>query len=191
MGDVMEVKVAVSARHIHLTKEDVDILFGKNYELTKRNDLSQIGQYACQELVTIRINDNELSLRVLGPLRGYTQAEISRTDSYKLGINPPVRNSGDIIGSQRVTLIGPNGVIENKECCIIADRHIHMNTKDSIKYGLNEGDIVSVKVKGLKGGIMDNVHIRVSDDFVYEMHIDTDDANAFLLNGGESLEVIK
>ena len=116
---------------------------------------------------------------------------MSKTESYKLGINPPVRNSGDIIGSEIVTIIGPNGIIENKECCIIADRHIHMNIEDSNKYGLKEGDIVKVKVNGLKGGIMDNVHIRVSEKFVLEMHIDTDDSNAFLINNGDILEVIK
>ena len=187
----MEVKVAVSARHIHLTKEDVNILFGKDYELKKRNDLSQTGQYACLETVIIKTEKSELSLRVLGPVRNYTQAEVSRTDAYKLGINPPVRNSGDVIGSEKVTIIGPNGTIENKECCIIADRHIHMNNLDSSKYDLKDGQIVSVKVNGLKGGIMENVHIRVADNFNLEMHIDTDDANAFLLNGGEVLEVIK
>lgn len=187
----MKVKVAVSARHIHLTKEDVDILFGKNYELTKRNDLSQMGQYACEEVVTIKTEKLELNLRVLGPVRSYTQAEVSRTDAYKLGINPPVRDSGDVLGSEKVTIIGPKGTIENKECCIIADRHIHMSNDDALAYGLKHGDIVSVKVDGLKGGIMNNVHIRVADNFTLEMHIDTDDANAFLLNGKEVLEVIK
>lgn len=186
----MKVKVAVSARHIHLTKEDVDILFGKDYELHKRNDLSQLGQFASEEKVTIKTDKGELSLRVLGPVRTYTQAEISKTDSFKLGINPPVRNSGDVKGSKVVTIIGPSGIIENKECCIIADRHIHMNNEDSIKYGLKNGDIVSVKTEGVKGSILNNVHIRVADNFVLEMHIDTDDANANLISGGELLEVI-
>ena len=186
----MKVKVAISAHHIHLCKEDLEILFGKNYELHKRNDLSQKNQYASLELVTLKTLKGEMNLRVLGPLRDYTQAEVSKTDAYKLGINPPVRNSGDIIGSEVVTLIGPNGKIENKECCIIADRHIHMSLEESEKYNLKNGDIVSVKVDGLKGGIMNNVHIRTSKDFSLEMHIDTDDGNAFLLNGGEELEII-
>ena len=187
----MKVNVAISAHHIHLTRQDVDALFGKNYELHKRNDLSQKGQFASEEVVKIKTDKGELNLRVLGPIRDYTQAEISKTDAFKLGINPPVRDSGDIKGSEKVTIIGPNGTIENKECCIIAIRHIHMSIEDSIKYGLNNGDIVSVKVDTIKGGIMDNVHIKVSEDFTYEMHIDTDDGNAFLLKDGDTLEVIK
>lgn len=187
----MKVKVAISAHHIHLTKKDLDILFGENYELHKRNDLSQKGQFASLETVKIKTLKGEMVLRVLGPVRDYTQAEVSKTDAYKLGINPPVRNSGDIIGSEKVTIIGPNGIIEDKECCIIADRHIHMSEEESINYGLKNGEIVSVKVNGEKGGIMDNVHIRVASNFSLEMHIDTDDGNAFLLSGGEKLEVIK
>ena len=186
----MKVKVAISAHHIHLCKEDLEVLFGSNYELHKRNDLSQKGQFASLETVTIKTDKGEMVLRVLGPVRSYTQVEISKTDAYKLGLNPPVRNSGDVIGSEKVTIIGPRGIVENKECCIIADRHIHMNKEDSIKYNLKNGDIVSVKVEGLKGGILNNVHIRVDENFVYEMHIDTDDGNAFLLNGGEELEII-
>ena len=187
----MKVRVAISAHHIHLTKEDLEILFGKNFELHKRNDLSQKGQFASEEKVTIKTLKGEMVLRVLGPVRDYTQAEVSKTDAYKLGINPPVRNSGDVLGSEKVTIIGPNGIIENKECCIIADRHIHMSNDEAINYGLKNGEIVSVKVDGEKGGIMNNVHIRVSDSFTLEMHIDTDDGNAFLLNGGEILEIIK
>ena len=187
----MEVKVGVSARHIHLTQSDIDILFGENYELHKRNDLSQKGQYASEEKVIIRTKKGELELRVLGPTRAYTQAEISKTESYKLGINPPVRNSGDVEGSEKVTIIGPNGIIEDKECCIIADRHIQLSIDESIKYKLKDGEIVSVKVNGLKGGIMGNVHIRVAENFSCEMHIDTDDSNAFLVNNGDILEVIK
>lgn len=185
----MKVKVAISAHHIHLCREDLEILFGSNYELHKRNDLSQKGQYASLEKVIIKTDKGEMSLRILGPLRSYTQVEISKTDAYKLGINPPVRNSGDVKDSEVVTIIGPKGSI-TKEGCIIADRHIHMSIDDSIKYGLKNGDIVSVKVEGIKGGILNNVHIRVDENFVLEMHIDTDDGNAFLLKGGEELEII-
>ena len=187
----MKVNVAISAHHIHLTRQDVDILFGKGYELHKRNDLSQKGQYASEEIVTIKTDKSELKLRVLGPLRDYTQAEISKTDAFKMGLNPPVRDSGDVKGSEVVTIIGPNGTIENKECCILAIRHIHMSVEDSLKYGLKNGDKVSVKVDTIKGGIMDNVHIKVDKDFSLEMHIDTDDGNAFLLKDGDILEVIK
>lgn len=187
----MKVVVHVSAHHLHLTREDLDILFGKGYELHKYKDLLQIGQYASEEKVTIKTEKGEMTLRVLGPTRSYTQIEISKTDAYKLGINPPVRTSGDIKDSAKVTIIGPNGIIENKEGVIIADRHIHMTKEEADEYGFTDGEEVMVKVNTIKGGIMDHVIIRAKDNSYYEMHIDTDDANAFLLNGDEEVEIIK
>ena len=186
----MKVKVAISAHHIHLTKKDLDILFGENYELHKRNDLSQKGQFASLETVKIKTLKGEMVLRVLGPVRDYTQAEVSKTDAYKLGINPPVRNSGDIIGSEKVTIIGPNGIIEDKECCIIADRHIHVTKEHRKLYGLEDKEYVSVLVPGEKGGILSNVRIKETEKAYYEMHIDTDDANAFLIKNGDIVEII-
>ena len=185
----MEVKVAISARHIHLCKTDLEILFGKNYELNKRNDLSQKGEFASNEKVIIRNNNEELSLRVLGPLRNYTQVEISKTDSYKLGLDLLPANSGELDLAKEVLIIGPKGEIK-KKCCIISNRHIHISDIDSKKYGLLDGDKVRVKVNTKKGAILDNVYIKVNKNYVFEMHIDTDDANALLLNDGDIVEII-
>ena len=185
----MEVKVAISARHIHLCKEDLEILFGKDYELNKRNDLSQKGEFASNEKVIIRNNNEELSLRVLGPIRSYTQAEISKTDSYKLGLDLLPANSGELDLAKEVLIIGPKGEIKRK-CCIISNRHIHISDIDSKKYGLFDGDKVKVKVNTKKGAILDNVYIKVNKNYVFEMHIDTDDANALLLNDGDIVEII-
>ena len=185
----MEVKVAVSARHIHLCKNDLETLFGKNYELNKRNDLSQKGEFASEEKVIIKNNNEELTLRVLGPIRNYTQAEISKTDAYKLGINPPICNGGDLDNAEEVLIIGPKGEIRRK-CCIISNRHIHISDIDSKKYGLFDGDKVKVKVDTKKGAILDNVYIKVSKNYVFEMHIDTDDANALLLSNGDIVSII-
>ena len=185
----MEVKVAISARHIHLCKEDLEILFGKDYELNKRNDLSQKGEFASNEKVIIRNNNEELALRVLGPIRSYTQVEISKTDSYKLGLDLLPANSGELDLAKEVLIIGPKGEIKRK-CCIISNRHIHISDIDSKKYGLFDGDKVKVKVNTKKGAILDNVYIKVNKNYVFEMHIDTDDANALLLNDGDIVEII-
>lgn len=187
----MKINVAISAHHIHLNKEDLEILFGKNYELTKYKDLSQKGQYSCVEKVKVVTLKGEMELRVLGPLRSYTQLEISKTDSIKLGINPPVRDSSCVKDSEKVTLVGPNGKIENKECCIIANRHIHLSLDESLTYGLKNDDIVSVKVDTIKGGIISCVKVKVDKSYVHELHLDTDDGNAFLLKDGDLLEIIK
>ncbi len=186
----MKVKVGVSARHVHLTKEDVNILFGKNYILTKKADLSQFGQYACNEQITLIGAKNTIkNVRVLGPERNQTQVEISKTDSYKLGINPPVRNSGDLDNAALITIVGPCGQI-TKKAAIIAARHLHVNKQEQIKYGLINKKNVSIKVNNEKGGILNNVSIRVDDNYSYEVHLDTDDANAFLIKNGDEVEII-
>lgn len=181
----MKVTVGVSNRHIHLKQEDLDILFG--CELTKRNDLNQPNQFASNEVLTIKTDKDEIkNVRVLGPVRNYTQIEISKTDAYKLGINPPVRTSGDLENSEEITLIGPNGSIKTNGC-IIADRHIHMTKTDKEKYNLSSA--VKVKIDGEKKGIIE-VNIKTSDEAFFELHLDTDDANAFLLKNGDEVEII-
>lgn len=186
----MEIKVGVSNRHVHLTKEDYNILFG-DIELTKVRDLNQYGEFASSCLVTLKTNKNIINnVRVLGPLRNYTQIEISKTDAYLLGLNPPVRNSGDIKDSSPITIEGPNGSVSKEEGCIIAARHIHVHTKQLEELGLTDQQIVSVKVNTEKGGILDNVSVKTGD-YYYEIHIDTDDANAHLLNNGDVVEIIK
>lgn len=186
----MEVPVGISNRHVHLTKEAVEILFGKDYSLTKRNDLTQPGQFACEEVVTIKTNKSEIKkVRVLGPIRSYNQVEISKTDAYTLGLNPPVRNSGDVLGSEVITIVGPNGEIE-VEGCIIASRHIHITKEQAKKLNLEDDQIVSVKVNSIKSSILNDVHIKILDEAYFELHLDTDDANACLLKQNDIVELI-
>ena len=186
----MKINIGVSARHVHVTKEDLKILFGEDFELTKKVDLTQPGQYACNEQVTLKGPKGIIErVRILGPERGETQVEISRTDSFALGIKPPVRNSGDLNGASEVTIIGPNGEV-TKNAAIIAARHVHATKEDAVKFGFDGKEFVSLKVGGEKGGILENVYVRISDSFYYEAHLDTDDANAFLINNGDEAELI-
>jgi len=187
----VKVSIGVSARHIHINREDLDKLFGPGYELNKYKDLSQPGEFASMEKVTIKTEKGEITaVRILGPVRSYTQAEISKTDSYKLGINPPVRNSGDLKGSAIIKIIGPCGEIE-RECCIIAKRHIHINSTDLKKYNLINNESVKVKIDSEKPTILENVYIKSKDNYVFEMHIDVDDANSSLTKQGDYGHIIK
>ncbi len=190
-GGDMKVTVGVSNRHVHLTKQDLETLFGIGHELTKVKDINQPGQFASAEMVTLKTEKNEIKkVRVLGPVRPYTQVEISKTDAFTLGLKPPMRESGDVIGSASITLIGPNGTLDLKEGCIIATRHIHATKEDAKRLGLEGIDKVSVRVGGEKGGVMENVSVRVADNSYYEMHVDTDDANAHFISNGDELEII-
>lgn len=188
-----DIPVGVSNRHIHLTREHLDILFGAGYELTPLKDLSQPGQYACKEQLTL-IGPSLRAIegvRVLGPLRKASQVEISRTDSYTLKVKPPVRESGDVSGSAPITIVGPKGIVQLKEGCIIANRHIHMSPADGEKYGVSDGDYVAVQTVGDgKRTTLYDVQIRVSDKFVLEMHLDTDDANACGIGNGAKVKLI-
>lgn len=187
-----KIPVSISARHVHLCREDMDTLFGEGAELTVFKELSQPGQYASNEKVTIAGPRGSFEgVRVLGPLRSRSQVEISMTDARKLGITPPVRSSGDIAGSASVILIGPKGSVILKEGCIVAERHIHMSLSDAEFYGVQDLEKVMVKIHNAKGGILDNVYVRVRDDFELDMHIDTDDANAFLIQNSDWVELIK
>ena len=188
-----EIPVGVSNRHIHLCREHLDILFGAGYELTPIKDLSQPGQYACKELLTIvgpslRPIEN---VRVLGPVRRESQVEISMTDSYTLKVKPPVRESGKIEGSAPITIIGPRGVVTLKEGCIIANRHIHMHTSDGARFGVRDGDYVTVDVNGKRRTRWYDVQVRVADAFALEMHVDTDDANAVGIGNGSKVKLVK
>lgn len=191
--DADTVPVGVSNRHIHLSTADVETLFGKGYELTPFKDLSQPGQYACKELLTIvgpslRPIEN---VRVLGPVRSASQVEISRTDSFVLKVKPPVRESGDIAGSAPITIIGPKGVVTLKEGCIIANRHIHMSEDEGKQFGLKDGDYVTVEANGERRTTFYDVQVRVNKAFRLEMHIDTDDANAAGIGNGAKVKIIK
>ncbi|EID70365.1 phosphate propanoyltransferase [Streptococcus pseudopneumoniae] len=190
--EINQVIINISARHVHLKGEHLDILFGEGYQLNKLKDLYQPGEFAAEEQVTIQSASGEINrVRVLGPIRPYTQVEVSKTDSRLLKITPPVRTSSEIENSSPITIIGPNGRVNLDEGCIIANRHIHFATEEAEEMGLKNGDIVSVEVKSEKSATLHDVHCRVSDKYRLEMHIDTDDANALLLSGGEIGTIIK
>ncbi len=192
-ADEGDIPVGISNRHIHLSREHVEILFGKGYELTKMKDLSQPGQYACKEQLTI-VGPSMRAIegvRVLGPERKASQVEISRTDSFVLKCKPPVRESGDIAGSAPITIIGPKGIVTLKEGCIIANRHIHMSVEEGQRFGVTDGEYVDVELKGERRSLFYDVQIRVHKDFRLEMHIDTDDANAAGVGNGFRAKLIK
>lgn len=187
------IKVGVSNRHLHLSQKDLEILFGEGYELTPIKDLGQPGQYAAEETVDLVGPKNTIKrVRVLGPTRKATQVEVSRTDAFKLGVNPPVRDSGDIVDSSSIKLVGPKGEVELKEGVILAKRHIHMHTEDAEKYGLKDKDIVSViATKEGRNLIFQDVLVRVSDKYALEFHVDTDEANAAFLGNNDEIEIIE
>ena len=187
------VPVGVSNRHIHLSKADSETLFGAGYELTPIKELSQPGQFACKEQLTIigpSLRPIE-GVRVLGPVRKESQVEISRTDSFTLKVKPPVRESGDIKGSAPITIVGPKGIVTLKEGCIIANRHIHMSDEEGKAFGLNDGDYVTVEIDGERRTTFYDVQVRVNKAFRLEMHIDTDDANAAGIGNGFKVKIIK
>ena len=182
----MKIKVGVSNRHVHLCKEDADILFGKDYQFKKRNDLGQTGEYACEEIVEVSTDKYVFDhVRVMGPIRNYTQVEVSKDDATLLGINPPMRDSGDLDNSESVWLTGPNGKIFKENCCIMATRHIHANKNDLPNH--NNRDIVKVISKD--GTVIDNVHIKMNDNYVLEMHVDRTDATLFNLENGDYVDL--
>lgn len=185
----IDMNVGISNRHVHLTEDDFKKLFN-NKELEAVKCLNQPGQFASNLKVTIKTEKSEISgVRVLGPLRDYTQVEISKTDAYKLGLNPPVRESGNLKGSEDITIIGDNEIMV-KECTIIATRHIHASKEDLVKYNLDASKKYKVKINGEKGGIINNVSIKVSDKAFFEMHLDTDDGNGHLLKCGDTATII-
>ncbi len=190
----LEIPVGISNRHIHLSREDMETLFGRGYELTPIKELSQPGQYACKETLTL-VGPSMRAIegvRVLGPLRSRSQVEISATDSFQLKVKPPVRESGKIEGSAPVTIIGPRGVVSLPEGCIIANRHVHMSPDDAARFGVADGDYIDVDVlSGTRKSRWFDVQIRVHKDFRLEMHVDTDDANSAGLKNGSVVTVVK
>lgn len=184
----MKIKVGVSQRHVHLTEEDYNILFDR--PMTIKQNLNQPGQFAAGETVILESNGRQIeNVRLIGPERTYTQVEISRTDAYKLKLNPPVRESGDLNGAEEITIIGPKGKIQRK-ATIIADRHIHITKEERLKYNLTK-DIYKVKVNGEKSGILENIKIKEAPNSYFELHLDTDDANAFDIKQNDKVELLK
>ncbi len=185
------VPIGVSARHVHLSQKDLEILYGTGHQLTKKKELMG-GQYAAEEFVTIvglklRAIEN---VRVLGPVRGKSQVEISKTDAIKLGIKAPIKESGDIKGSSPITLVGPKGALYLEEGCIIAKRHIHMSPSDAITAGVKDKDEVSVQAENERATIFNHVTIRVDESYTLEMHIDTDEANAANISTGNTVVIL-
>lgn len=191
-GDDKQIKIGVSNRHVHLSREDLDTLFGKGFELTKKKTLMG-REFASEQLVTLvgpSLKTIE-NVRILGPVRKHTQVEISRTDTFVLKVSPPVRPSGDIKGSEKIVIVGPKGVVYLNEGVIIANRHIHLTPEYAEKHDIKDGDYVDVMVSSIKPTKFFDVQVRVRDDFNVEMHIDTDDANAAGLKNGDLVTIIK
>ena len=177
-----DVKIGISARHVHLTKETYDLLFDE--ELTVKKNLNQIGQFASNQTLTVKTKNHEFNnVRIIGPLRSYNQVEISKSDARLLGINPPVRNSGDVLLSEKVVLKTDKNEIE-VEACIIANRHVHMNEELANSLGVVNNELVKLQIDGEKSGLIDVV-VKVSNDGFFEVHLETDDANAFLIENGD------
>lgn len=186
-----KVPVGISARHIHLTQEHVEKLFGEGYQLTKKKELMG-GQFASNEQCTIvglklRAIEN---VRILGPVRSASQVEISATDARTLGVKAPTRQSGDTAGSAPIALVGPKGAIYLEEGCIVAARHIHLCPEDAAAAGLKDNDFVTVRMGNERGALLDNVKIRVHESFTTEMHIDTDEANACQVKQDELVAIM-
>ncbi len=188
-----KVLVETSARHVHVSKSDLEILFGEGYELTKKKDLSQPGQYACEERVqVIGPKSSFPGVSILGPVRNATQVEISASDARSIGVAAPVRESGDIKESGACKLVGPKGEVEISEGVIVAKRHIHMTSADAAEFGLEDKQVVNVKIESAERSLtFGDVVVRVNDSFALAMHIDTDEANAVLAGGNAMGEIIK
>lgn len=186
-----EIRVGVSGRHIHLAKEHLEQLFGKGYKLTHYKDLAQPGQFSARETLTVVGPKGVLEgVRILAPSRDQTQVEISGTDGYHLGIDPPVRDSGDLTGTPGVVLVGPKGAVTLRFGLILAATHIHMHPADAKRLDLKHGDRVQVLVDGERDLIFNEVLVRVSEEYLTEMHVDTDEANAAVIEDGDLVQII-
>ncbi len=175
----IKIPVEVSARHIHLSQRDLGTLFGPGYQFKKLRQLTQPSDFAAQETLTVKAGDRELkNVRIVGPTRPQTQVELSLTDAFSLGINPPIRISGDLDRSVGAILVGPRGEIEIKRGVIAAARHLHCATDEAKKLGIKDKMLVSVKIEGPREIVFRNVKVRVRDDYSLCMHLDTDEGNA-------------
>jgi len=185
------IPVGISNRHIHLSDQDLAVLYGVGHQLSKMKDLKQLGEFAAQETLTLVGPKGVIqNARILGPTRKQTQVEISRTDSFALGVNAPVRESGKLEGSPGITLVGPKGSVTIKEGVICALRHIHMSTEDAKSLGLQDRSFVKVKVPGPREMVLGQVLLRVAENFVLEMHLDTDEANSAWVKNKDQLELV-
>lgn len=186
------IPVGVSNRHLHLSQADQDVLFGAGYQMTPIKDLSQPGQFACKEMVTICGPKGAIEkVRVLGPVRSKTQVEILTGDGFKLGVSAPARQSGDLDGTPGITIVGPKGSVQISEGLIVAQRHIHMTLEDAAAYGVHDGQIVDIEIEGPRGGIYTNVIVRANNTSALECHLDTEEANAMNINSSTKIKIKK
>lgn len=186
------VPVGVSSRHVHLSKEDLHTLFGENYELTVLRSLSQKGQYAANETVDLVTEKGIIkNVRILGPIRSESQVELSKTDAIKLGLKPPIRNSGDIKNTPSIVIKKGDNIVNMSCGVIIARRHIHMSLDDAKRFNVSDGEVVHVEAQNERGGLLYNVLVRVNEQYALDFHIDTDEGNAFDLNTGDAVKLIK
>lgn len=185
------IPVGISNRHVHLSQEDLEKLFGEGHKLTHFKDLSQPGQYACEEKVDVTGPKGTIKgVRILGPVRKETQIEISVADGFVLGVKAPIRDSGDLEGSPGVTIVGPKGEVTLNKGVIIASRHIHMTEKDAEELNVKDKDIVNVLTEGVRRILFYNVLIRVNENYSMEMHVDIEEGNAAGLKNGDKVRII-
>ncbi len=187
------IPVTVSARHLHIARGVLDTLFGERFELSKLRDVGQPGEFASEQRITIvgRSMRAIEGVRVLGPIRSYTQVEISRTDALRLGVDPPVRRSGNVLGSEPITLVGPAGTVALREGAIRAMRHIHMTERDAVVHGVRDGQFVRIRFPGERALVLENVLIRVAKSAALELHLDTDDANAADIRSPLTVDILR
>ncbi len=187
-----KILVETSARHMHISAEHLAILFGEGHELTNKKDLSQPGQYACEEKVTVVGSKGEMKVSILGPVRKSTQIELSLTDARMLGVTAPIRESGDIANTAGIKIVGPKGSAELAEGVIVAKRHIHLTPDEAAELGVNDKQIVYVKINtNGRTTVFGDVVVRVHKDFAAAMHIDTDEANSAGIMGNAEGEIVE
>ena len=187
----MKLPIALSNKHIHLSQADIDVLFGQGYELTHKKDLSQPGQFACEEMVEVVGPKGSTKMRVLGPARPESQVEVSLADARGLGIAVPVRQSGDTEGTPGCKLVGPKGEVEMTKGVIVAARHIHMSLEDAERFGVKDKDVVSVQTTGERALLFNNVLVRANAASALEMHVDLEEGNAAGVKNGDLVELVK
>ena len=186
----MKLPIALSNKHIHLSQADIDVLFGQGYELTHKKDLSQPGQFACEEMVEVVGPKGSTKMRVLGPARPESQVEVSLADARALGIAVPVRQSGDVEGTPGCKLVGPKGEVEIERGVIVAARHIHMSLEDAARFGVTDKQIVKVRTFGPRAVVFENVLVRANANFALQMHVDVEEGNSPGVRNVEEVELI-
>ncbi len=188
----MFIEVGISARHVHLSRKDIDILFGKDYQLTVFKDLKQVGQFAANEKVeVIGPRSAFKAIRILGPERKKSQVELSATDCIKIGVPVVLRDSGDHRETPSVKLVGPKGTVELEGGVMVASRHMHVSTTTALKEGINNGDLLCAEIPGERAVVFSNILARVDETYVDELHLDTDEANASFVKDKQKVEIYK